>query len=87
MDLKELIWLTHGVELQNVLQSLEAGEWSSRDEFEELVDFEASTLMAAIYVDDTFSEYSEEQIQSAVLETIEDHINVNYYKNNDFYTN
>jgi len=80
MDLKELIWLTHGVELQNVLQSLEAGEWSSRDEFEELVDFEASVLMIAIYADDTFNGYDEEEIRSAVLETIEDHLNVNYYK-------
>lgn len=80
MDLKELIWLTHGAELQNVLQSLEAGEWSSRDEFEELVDFEASVLMIAIYADDTFNGYDEEEIQSAVLETIEDHLNVNYYK-------
>lgn len=80
MNLKELIWLTHGTELQNVIQSIEAGEWSSRDEFEELVDFEASVLMVAIYVDDTFNGYDEKQIQSAILEIVEDHTNIDCYK-------
>ena len=80
MDLKELIWLTHGVELQNALQSLGAGEWSSRDEFEELVDFETSVLMTAIYAEDTFNEYDEKQIQSAILEIVEDHTNIDCYK-------
>lgn len=80
MDIKELIWLTHGMEIQNILQAINNAEWSSREDFMDIVDIETSTLMAAIYVDDTFSEYDEGQIQSAVLEIIEDYVNVNYYK-------
>lgn len=80
MDIKELIWLTHGMEIQNILQAINNAEWSSREDFMDIVDIETSTLMAVIYVDDTFSEYDEGQIQSAVLEIIEDYIKVQYYQ-------
>ena len=80
MDIKELIWLTHGMEMQNVIQSLEYAEWSSKDDFMDIVDIETSTLMTALYVDDAFDEYDESEIQSAVIEIIENYINVDYYK-------
>lgn len=80
MDIKELIWLTHGMEMQNVIQSLEYAEWSSEDDFMDIVDIENSTLMTALYVDDAFNEYDESEIQSAVIEIIENYINVDYYK-------
>ena len=79
MDIKELIWLTHGMEMQNVIQSLEYAEWSSKDDFMDIVDIETSTLMTALYVDDAFNEYDEAQIQAAVLDIIREHINVDYY--------
>ncbi len=80
MDIKELIWLTHGMEMQNVIQSLEYAEWSSKDDFMDIVDIETSTLMTALYVDDAFNEYDESEIQSAVIEIIENYINVDCHK-------
>lgn len=80
MEIKELIWLTHGMEMSDVIQSLEYAEWSSEDDFMDIVDVETSTLMVSIYVDDTFNEYNESQIQAAVMEIIEEYINVDYYK-------
>lgn len=80
MEIKELIWLAHGMEIQNVIQSIADNEWSSREDFMDIVDIETSTLMTSIYVDDVFSEYDEGQIQAAVLEIIEDYINVDYHK-------
>ena len=80
MDIKELIWLTHGMEMSDAIQALEYAEWSSEDDFMDIVDIETSTLMTVLYVDDAFNEYDEAQIQAAVLEIIEDYINVDYYK-------
>lgn len=68
------------MEIQNVIQSIADNEWSSREDFMDIVDIETSTLMTSIYVDDVFSEYDEGQIQAAVLEIIEDYINVDYHK-------
>lgn len=80
MDIKELIWLTHGMELKNTIDAIADSEWSNNEEFQDIVDIETSTLMTALYVDDAFNEYDEAQIQTAVLEIIEDYINVDYYK-------
>ena len=80
MEIKELIWLTHGMEMMSALQSIEQDEWSCNEDFMDIVDIETSTLMTALYVDDAFNEYDESEIQSAVIEIIEDYINVDYYK-------
>ena len=80
MEIKELIWLTHGMEMMSALQSIEQAEWSSKDDFMYIVDIETSTLMASIYADDAFNEYDEAQIQSAVLDIIMEYIDVDYYK-------
>lgn len=80
MDIKELIWLTHGMELKNTIDAIANSEWSNNEEFQDIVDIETSTLMTALYVDDAFNEYDESEIQSAVIEIIEDYINVDYYK-------
>lgn len=80
MEIKELIWLTHGMELKNTIDAIADSEWSNNEEFQDIVDIETSTLMTALYVDDAFNEYDEAQIQTAVLEIIEDYINVDYYK-------
>lgn len=80
MEIKELIWLTHGMEMSDAIQALEYAEWSSEDDFMDIVDIETSTLMTALYVDDAFNEYDEAQIQTAVLDIIREYINVDYYK-------
>lgn len=80
MEIKELIWLTHGMELKNTIDAIADSEWSNNEEFQDIVDIETSTLMTALYVDDAFNEYDESEIQSAVIEIIEDYINVDYYK-------
>lgn len=80
MEIKGLIWLAHGMEMRNAILSIEDSEWSSREDFMDIVDIETSTLMAAIYVDDAFNEYDEAEIQAAVMEIIEEHINIEYYK-------
>lgn len=80
MEIKELIWLTHGMELKNTIDAIADSEWSNNEEFQDIVNIETSTLMTALYVDDAFNEYDEAQIQAAVLEIIEDYINVDYYK-------
>lgn len=80
MDIKELIWRTHGMELKNTIDAIADSEWSNNEEFQDIVDIETSTLMTALYVDDAFNEYDESEIQSAVIEIIENYINVDYYK-------
>lgn len=80
MEIKELIWLTHGMELKNTIDAIADSEWSNNEEFQDIVDIETSTLMTALYVDDAFNEYDESEIQSAVIEIIENYINVDYYK-------
>ena len=80
MDIKELIWLAHGMEMMSAIQSIEQDEWSCNEDFMDIVDIETSTLMTALYVDDAFNEYDEAQIQTAVLDIIREYINVDYYK-------
>ena len=80
MEIKELIWLTHGMEMMSELQSIEQDEWSCNEDFMDIVDIETSTLMTALYADDAFNEYDEAQIQTAVLDIIREYINVDYYK-------
>ena len=80
MEIKELIWLTHGMEMMSALQSIEQDEWSCNEDFMDIVDIETSTLMTALYADDAFNEYDEAQIQTAVLDIIREYINVDYYK-------
>lgn len=80
MDIKELIWLTHGMELKNTIDAIADSEWSNNEEFQDIVDIETSTLMTALYVDDAFNKYDESEIQSAVIEIIENYINVDNYK-------
>ena len=66
--------------MSDAIQALEYAEWSSEDDFMDIVDIETSTLMTALYVDDAFNEYDEAQIQTAVLDIIREYINVDYYK-------
>lgn len=80
MEIKELIWLAHGMELKNTIDAIANSEWSNNEEFQDIVDIETSTLMTALYVDDAFNEYDESEIQSAVIEIIENYINEDYYK-------
>lgn len=80
MEIKELIWLTHGMEMMSALQSIEQDEWSCNEDFMDIVDIETSTLMTALYADDAFNEYDEAQIQTAVLDIIREYIDVDYYK-------
>ena len=80
MDITEIIWLTHGMELKKTIDAIADSEWSNNEEFQDIVDIETSTLMTALYVDDAFNEYDEAQIQAAVLGIIREYINVDYYK-------
>lgn len=68
------------MELKSIIDALEGSEWSSLEAFMDLVDIESSTLMASLYTDNTFSEYNDGQIQSAVMEAIEEYIDVDYFK-------
>ena len=68
------------MELKNTIDAIADSEWSNNEEFQDIVDIETSTLMTALYVDDAFNEYDESEIQSAVIEIIENYINVDYYK-------
>lgn len=80
MSIKDLIWLTHGMELKGAIDAIADNEWDSDGQFMDLVDIETSALHAAILVDETFSEYSDEQIQSAIMEAVNEYIVVDYYK-------
>lgn len=62
MDLVNLIRLTHGAGLNSVIEA--------SYESEESAEYEASMLMAALYVDDTFNEYTEAELQTAIAEAI-----------------
>lgn len=62
-EIINLIWLTHPQQMDYVMKATEEHDQDS-------LDAELSTLMAALYVDDTFNEYSEEQLQQAVNEAI-----------------
>ena len=78
MDIKELIWLTHGMELKGTIDAIAGSEWTSNEEFMDLVDIETSALHTALLVDNSFSEYSNEQIQSAIMESVTEYIEVDY---------
>lgn len=62
MDLVNLIRLTHGAGLNAAIEA--------SYESEESAEYEASMLMAALYVDDTFNEYTEAELQAAIAEAI-----------------
>lgn len=62
--------MTHGNELNQAIRDVLDAEWNEIEEFDEIVDNAVGVLMAAIYVDDTFSEYSDEEIQSDVYDEI-----------------
>lgn len=80
MRLKELIWLAHGMEMMNVIRALQNAEWSSQEQFMDIVDIETSALYAAILVDNAFAEYSDDEIQQSVMEIIYEYINDKYYE-------
>lgn len=80
MDIKELLWLTHGMELKDAIDSIADSEWNSYGQFYDIVDIFTSTLHSAILVDDTFNGYSDEAIQQAIYDAICDYIEVDYFK-------
>ena len=63
MDLQYYIQLTYAGQLSIIEMAKD-----SADEYE----FELSTLMAALYTDPELSEYSESELQAAVMELISD---------------
>lgn len=63
-DLTALIWLTHPTATADAISEYNDG--ASLDEA-------AADLMAALYTDDTFNEYSEEQLTAAIAEMINEY--------------
>lgn len=80
MDIKELLWLTHGMELKDAIDAIADSEWDSYEQFYDIVDISTSTLHSAILTDDTFNEYSDEAIQQAIYDAICDYIEVDCFK-------
>ena len=70
MDLRELIYLTHGRELNQAIQDVKNAEWKEMGEFDDIVDIASSSLITAILVDDAFNEYDEGDIQREVVDII-----------------
>lgn len=74
MKLTELIWMAHGMEMKDAIDAISMSKWNSEETFHDIVDIETSALIASIMVDGTFNEYSDEDIQAAIAEIIEDYI-------------
>lgn len=65
-EIISLIWLTHPTALNDVITA-------AREENPDDADAELSTLLAALMVDDTFNDYTEEQLAAAIAEAINEY--------------
>ena len=65
-EIISLIWLTHPTALNDAITA-------AREESPEDADAELSTLLAALMVDDTFNDYTEEQLAAAIAEAINEY--------------
>ena len=63
-EIINLIRLTHPAALNEAIEAVENGTD---------IDEAAADLMAALYTDDTFNEYSEEQLTAAIAEMINEY--------------
>ena len=61
IDLATLIWMTHPTATADAINAYDDGE-----ELDEAV----AELVTSLYIDDTFNEYSDEQLQAAATELI-----------------
>lgn len=66
--------MAHGMEMKDAIEAISMSEWNSEETFHDIVDIETSALIASIMVDDTFNEYSDEDIQAAIVEIVADYI-------------
>ena len=63
-EIATLIRLTHPTALNEAIEAVENGTD---------IDEAAADLMAALYTDDTFNDYSEEQLTAAIAEMINEY--------------
>lgn len=63
-EIINLIRLTHPTALNEAIEAVENGTD---------IDEAAADIMAALYTDDTFNEYSEEQLTAAIAEMINEY--------------
>lgn len=64
-ELKNLIWFTHPIAMCDAISAVENGQD---------IDEAALEVVMALYTDDAFNEYSEDELQSAVAEEISDNL-------------
>lgn len=64
-ELKNLIWLTHPTAMSDAISAVKDGQD---------IDEAALEVVTALYTDDTFNEYSENELQTAVAEVISDNL-------------
>lgn len=64
-ELKNLIWLTHPTAMSDAISAVENGQD---------IDDAALEIVTVLYTDDTFNEYSEDELQAAVAEVISDNL-------------
>lgn len=65
-EIISLMWLTHPTALNDAITA-------AREENPDDADAELSTLLAALMVDDTFNDYTEEQLAAAIAEAINEY--------------
>lgn len=65
-EIISLIWLTHPTALNDAITA-------AREESPEDAEAELSTLLTALLVDDTFNEYTENELQAAIAEAISEY--------------
>lgn len=61
-----LIWLTHPAAFNDAITAAQCGDLDDAET-------ELSTLITALLVDDTFNEYSEEQLTATIAEAINEY--------------
>lgn len=63
-EIISLIWLTHPTALNDAISAVEDGTD---------IDEAAAELVTALYTDDTFNEYSDDELQAAIAEAINEY--------------
>lgn len=65
-EIISLVWLTHPFAISNAIDAYQDGT---------PIDDAAAEVIAALYVDDTFNEYSDAQLQAAISEILSEYNN------------
>lgn len=69
-----------GMMLADLIQSLKDAEWTSREQFLDLLDIYSADLYGTLVGSYDFIDYTPAEIQRAIFEEVEEVIDVDYYK-------